>query len=626
MLFLRRNRGAIGSLLLISLSSSSSLAFSSPSGAVSSASVNANSVKTKYSELTQLCKEIETLNGIKGLLGYDEMVSMPPGAANSRNDQKSILSGVIYEKSTSDRLKNLIESLNKEDLSVLDSDYDRANVRDATRDYRLTVSKTKEMTMKESELESKGTFHCFSLYFLHPKHWSTHSNLHTHTIHTHHITRQTKQLNQTQINFSSRSHMSYIILLIIIFIFFYLLFHPQYLGYQAWVEARKNNDLKLFSPTLAEVIALKKEVAAATQPHLSAYDANIDLFERGMTSQRLDEIFSACASELIPLIDKIAKSEVKKTYEAPGELDGTKFSIEQQKLMCERVVKDMGFDFDKGVMQVSVHPFTGGAHPTDVRITTRYSEDNWLEGVAGAVHEGGHALYEQGRNPSQDNLPVSRALSMGIHESQSLFWERMVFQSMEFCEYFIPILHEHFPHTSKITAKELYEFINRVEPGFIRVDADEVTYPLHIVLRFEMEKAMFEGKVNPENHELLSSTWNKKMKDSLGLVVEKDSQGCLQDIHWSIGAIGYFPSYTLGAIAAAQLFEELEKQMPDARDKIRRGDFNPIREWLRVNVHEKGSLYDSPDLLLTKITGRSLDPNAYTRYLKSKYSALYKLT
>jgi len=559
MLYLRRNRG-LGSLLLLSTLSStfhsSSFAFSSPakvtasasSGQQSSAAIN----KAKYGELAGLCKEIETLNGIKGLLGFDEMVSMPSGAANSRNEQKSILSGVIYEKSTAPRLKQLIDDLSKADLSSLESDYERANVRDAARDYKLTASKTKDMTMKESELEGRG--------------------------------------------------------------------------YQAWVEARKNSDVKLFSPTLAEIVSLKREIAAATHPHLTAYDSNIDLFERGMTSKRLDEIFAACACDLIPLIGNIAKSNVKKSYCPPKELDGSmKFPIEQQKLMCEHVVKDMGFDFDKGLMQVSVHPFTGGSHPTDVRITTRYSDDNWLEGVAGAVHEGGHALYEQGRNPEQDNLPVSRALSMGIHESQSLFWERMVFQSAEFCEYLCPILHKYFPHTCNITPRELYEFINRVEPGFIRVDADEVTYPLHIVLRFEMEKAMFEGKLNPENDKQLSEAWNKKMKDSLDLVVEKDSQGCLQDIHWSIGALGYFPSYTLGAIAAAQLFEELEKQMPDAREKIKKGDFKPIREWLRINVHEKGSLYDSPDLLLSKITGRPLDPSAYTSYLKKKYSALYKL-
>jgi Zn-dependent M32 family carboxypeptidase len=211
---------------------------------------------------------------------------------------------------------------------------------------------------------------------------------------------------------------------------------------------------------------------------------------------------------------------------------------------------------------------------------------------------------------------------MGVHESQSLLWERMIFQSPEFWYWITPIVHKHFPHTSGVTAEQFYEFVNQVSPSFIRVDADELTYPLHIIIRYEIEKGLFDGSVTTDK---IPSIWNKKMKENLDIIVGKDSQGCLQDIHWSLGSLGYFPSYTLGAMIAAQLFETAEKQIPDLKTQIRNGEFKQLREWLRVNVHEVGSLYESPDELLTVVTGKPLDPAIYVNYLNKKYSALYKL-
>jgi carboxypeptidase Taq len=212
----------------------------------------------------------------------------------------------------------------------------------------------------------------------------------------------------------------------------------------------------------------------------------------------------------VPLINKIREKKRSIKYVPPEALLSKEhWSIEAQQAFCREVADAMGFDFNQGRLDVSVHPFTGGPHPTDVRITTRYSKDNWLDGISGTVHEVGHALYEQGRNMIFDHLPISRPLSMGVHESQSLIWERMVFQSREFWVWATPLVHKHFPHTIDCTVDDFYKFVNRVEPGFIRVDADEVTYPLHIILRFEMEQSMFSEDVNLEQ---LSAIWNKKMK------------------------------------------------------------------------------------------------------------------
>lgn len=511
-----------------------------------------NAAKTPYTRLKSKLKEIECLNGVRGLVSWDEMVLMKSGSSNARNQQKSALAAVIYDKETSSELEELLNSMknhqDKDDNTV--NVFDQAVVREARRDFTLSKLKKKEQAMREAELEGEG--------------------------------------------------------------------------YQAWVEARTNNDYKKFQPVLQEILDLRKEIAKATRPHLSLYDGNIDIFERGMKSERLDKIFSLAKVQLIPLLEKVSKSETKSKYITPEALKGGDlWRVEEQTKLCQLVADKLGFDFGKGRLDVSVHPFTGGSHPTDVRITTRYSANNWLQGVAGTVHEVGHALYEQGRNPDYDNLPVSRALSMGVHESQSLFWERMVFQSQEFWEWFTPHMHQHFPHTKSVSADQFNEYVNQVHAGFIRVEADELTYPLHIILRFELEKGMFDGSISVAD---IPRVWNAKMKESLGLSVTEDSQGCLQDVHWSGGAMGYFPSYTLGAMIAAQLFEHIETtSIPDLRYQIRNGEFKKLREWLRLNIHQVGSLYESPDELLQAVTGKPLDPEIYIRYLEKKYSKLYHL-
>lgn len=273
------------------------------------------------------------------------------------------------------------------------------------------------------------------------------------------------------------------------------------------------------------------------------------------------------------------------------------------------------------ITDVSVHPFTGGAGQDDVRITTRYSKELPFEGIMGTIHETGHAMYEQGRNDKYAGLPVSDALSMGVHESQSLFWERMIGQNVNFWHAVLPKIHEKLPHTKQVSAEDLFFAVNQVNRGFIRVDADELTYPFHVILRFELEKQLVDGTLDVKD---LPSAWNEGMRKHLGVEVPNDKMGCLQDIHWPSGAFGYFPSYTLGAMTAAQLFQHLKTEvMPDVEDKLRNGEFEGVREWLRSEIHEVGSLYPSLDDLLQKVTGEPLNAQYFLQYLEDKYTRMY---
>jgi len=283
----------------------------------------------------------------------------------------------------------------------------------------------------------------------------------------------------------------------------------------------------------------------------------------------------------------------------------------------------MGFDWSKGRLDVSLHPFTGGSHPTDVRITTRYSEDTFLESVMGLIHETGHALYEQGRSLEFDGLPVNEALSMGIHESQSLLWERMVGQRRSFWDHASAVLRRHFPATAECSPEDFYRYVNKVMPeNLIRVDADELTYPLHVCVRFELERALFDGSVTVEG---LPEAWNEKMEEYLGVRPPNDKVGVLQDVHWSDGSFGYFPSYTLGAMYACQFYEAAEKALPGLDGEIRKGEFARLKQWLNEKIHAKGSLHPSADELCEAVTGEVLRPDAFVRYLTEKYTALYGL-
>lgn len=391
---------------------------------------------------------------------------------------------------------------------------------------------------------------------------------------------------------------------------------------QAWVVARKSDDYKGFESSLKKMLQLAKEKALAIQPDKNVFDTRIDMFERGMSAQRLKSIFDQIETPLKSILKRTLDAKSKCTRKVhPALLGGEQWTVEKQKALSDDFCHALGFNFEKGRIDESVHPFTGGAGPTDVRITTRYSTELPFEGILAAVHEVGHSLYEQGRNEKYANLPVSEALSMGVHESQSLFWERMVAQNERFWEAMMDKVHNRLEHTADVTANDMFFAVNQVNPGLIRVEADELTYPFHIIVRFDLERRLLEGELSIED---LPRAWSASMKEYLGVDVPNDSQGCLQDVHWPSGAFGYFPSYSLGAMMAAQLFHHLKTSvLTDIEELIGKADFSAIREWLRTNIHEKGSLYASLDELLVNVTGEVLNPEYYIDYLDAKYAEVY---
>lgn len=390
-------------------------------------------------------------------------------------------------------------------------------------------------------------------------------------------------------------------------------------GFQTWITAKEKSDFAMVVPVLEEWINLLKQKAQLMDPNRPAYEVLLDDYERGMTVQRLDQLFVDLKKELIPLISSISKKP------APNDkfLNEGKYDVAKQAQFCKDISKQIGFDFDGGRMDTSEHPFCTNFDVKDVRITTKYSENEFVQGIFAAVHETGHALYEQGLNKKHVGLPVSFALSMGMHESQSLFWERMIALSDPFWKFYYPKLQETFPQLKSLSLKDYLRSVNKVEPSLIRIEADELTYVMHIIIRYEIEKGLFDGTIKVAD---MSKIFNSKMKDYVGIDVPSDSKGVLQDVHWYEGLFGYFPTYTLGAIYASQLYKQAANDIPDIEKAVEIGNFGPIKSWLNAKVHEKGSLYTSADELMKTVTnGTGLDSKVFVDYLKTKYSKLYEL-
>ncbi|MCK9379315.1 MAG: carboxypeptidase M32 [Candidatus Moranbacteria bacterium] len=385
-----------------------------------------------------------------------------------------------------------------------------------------------------------------------------------------------------------------------------------------WSEARKKSNFKIFQPYLEKIVELKRKEAKFVGYEKSPYDALIDTYEPGMTSEELSVIFYELKIFLVDILQKIKKS--KKKIDA-RKLKGN-FPIEKQEKLNKFIAEKMGFNFESGRMDISTHPFTTNFHPDDVRITTRYDEKNLFYSVLSTIHETGHALYEQGIEMKNFGTPLGESISLGIHESQSRIWEKNIGQSQEFWKCFYPDLKKNFPDVfRKLKLVELYEVINEVKPSSIRTEADELTYNLHIILRFEIEKELIEGSIEVAD---LPKIWNSKMKEYLGIKILKDSQGILQDVHWSGGSIGYFPTYTLGNLYAAQLYAKIKKDIPDLKKEIENGNFENILAWLRKNIHTHGKLYTA-DELIRKITGETLSSKYFMDYINNKYGKIYEL-
>lgn len=389
-------------------------------------------------------------------------------------------------------------------------------------------------------------------------------------------------------------------------------------GHHVWAKARAENKYSDFAPVLERLIELQKQWAHHVEPNKPPYDVLMDIYERDLTMDRVDLIFERLKVELVPLIRAIQES----AYQPDTSFLQGEFSVAKQEKLGRTISEALGFDFDKGRMDVSVHPFCGGADPTDVRITTRYGSDNFMESLFAVIHETGHAMYEQGRMERDRALPVSEALTTGIHESQSLFWERMISKQKAFCEHYMDLFTRTFPDNLKgVDVQVFYEAINICRPSFIRVESDEVTYPMHIILRYEIEKGIFDGTYAVSD---LPEVWNNKMQEYVGIRPATDTEGILQDVHWSGGAFGYFPSYTFGAMYACQFYNAMKQRTPDLENWIREGKFQLIRQWLNEKIHVKGKLL-STEALLKEVTGEDLNPTHFTTYLKNKYNEIYRL-
>lgn len=387
---------------------------------------------------------------------------------------------------------------------------------------------------------------------------------------------------------------------------------------QIWREARQSSDYRLFSPIFASILKLLREKADAIGYQTTRYDALLDEYEPGATTAEITALFASLRQELVPLIQAIVSSGRK----PKREILRREYPVERQRIFGEGAAAAVGFDFDAGRLDVSTHPFCSGIGPGDCRITTRYKVCSFNESFFGILHEVGHALYEQGLPQEHAGTPRGSFCSLGIHESQSRLWENQVGRGSPFWEHFFPRARQTFPQALRDVRLEDWMFaLNDVEPSFIRVEADEATYNLHIILRFELEQALLSGDLPVED---VPSAWNEKFAHYFGLQVPGDSQGCLQDIHWSFGGLGYFPTYTLGNLYAAQFMERARQELPGMDEDFRRGEFLRLKSWLNEKVHAAGMRWRAGELC-QRITGAPLSPRSLIQYLQAKYTPLYGL-
>ncbi len=385
-----------------------------------------------------------------------------------------------------------------------------------------------------------------------------------------------------------------------------------------WVKARAENDFASYEPWLAQIVELSQEQAEYYGYEDEKYDALLDKYERDMKTAEVRAIFDAVKAELVPLREAIEEQGTA----VDDSLVHQHFDIDKQKQFARYAAAAIGYDFNRGHLGTVVHPFATSFSRDDARITTRWNPDFLNPALFGALHESGHAMYEQGTHPDLARTPLARGTSLGIHESQSRMMENMVGRSRGFWQTHFPVLQAFFPEQlGQRTAEDFYRAINKTKPSLIRVEADELTYNFHIILRFELEQAMLNGDLAPKD---LPTAWNDKMLALLGITPPTDSEGCLQDVHWSKIYFGYFPTYALGNLYAAQLFETAVSQNPAIADELAQGQTTALASWMREHVHQHGRKF-TPRELIQRATGQPLSHAAFIRYTKAKFSDIYEL-
>ena len=385
-----------------------------------------------------------------------------------------------------------------------------------------------------------------------------------------------------------------------------------------WEDAKETSDFAGFEPYLSKIVAMKQEFIDYWGVKGTRYDTLIDMYEPDMTVEKLDKLFNQLRSRLVPLVEKIHASE----YQPDNEFLKQIYEIDQQEKFGLFILEQMGYDFEAGRQDESVHPFATGLNIGDVRITTHYLQDDVTSAIFSSLHEGGHALYEQNIDAKLGGTPLAEGTSMGIHESQSRLWENMIGRSRSFWERYYGDLQQHFgPQLQGVSVDEFYRAINRVENSLIRIEADELTYNLHIIIRYEIEQMLFNEGLSVKD---LPEVWNAKYQEYLGVTPPNDGLGVLQDVHWSGGDFGYFASYSLGNMYAAQFLHTIRKELPQYDEWIAEGNLVPIKEWLTTKIYKYGKSLTPTEILL-QVTGEELNPDYLADYLEEKYKEIYKL-
>ena len=498
-----------------------------------------------YSELARLLREAALLSSCSSVLSWDEQTYMPKKGSAHRADQLGLLAGLAHERSTSPRIGELLNELERGgDLGDVDSDR-AVNVREARRTYD----------------------------------------------------RQTK-LPRRLVEELSRT---------------------TTLSQQAWIAAREDSDFSAFLPWLEKMIGLKREEAQAVGYGSGIpYDALLDDYEPGATAAEVESVFTPLRDELVALVSAIQHSSRRPKIE----ILSRHYPKTPQIVLAEGAAKAIGFDFDAGRVDESAHPFCSGFGPGDCRLTTRYNDHHFNSAFFGVMHEAGHGIYDQGLSGESFGLGIGQATSLGIHESQSRLWENFIGRSRSFWQYLFPTARSAFPKAlGDVSLEEFHFAVNDVRPSLIRVEADEVTYNLHIMLRFEIEQQLVSGDLKPAD---VPEVWNDKVMKYFGLNVPNDTNGCLQDIHWSAGLLGYFPTYALGNMYAAQFFAAARRDLGDLDELCSRGQFKLLKSWLNEKIHRHGKRYPARRLVEV-VTGESLSHRPLIAHLQTKYSELYGL-
>jgi carboxypeptidase Taq len=512
-----------------------------------------------YSEACALLREAATLSSVGSLISWDQETYMPRKGAAARAEQSALLATLSHERRTSKRLGELLMQC-ESDRAVQGDEFARANVREMRRDYDKATKLPADLV---AELAKTGS--------------------------------------EAQ---------------------------------EVWKEARSKNDFAMFLPMLTKMIDLttmKAKCLHAGLPGSELYDALLDEYEPGAQAIVIESVFTPLRKELSALIaavqDKTGEASAKGKKKKGAFVDTTclehKVEPALQHEFGQHVLAHMGFDMEACRLDTTTHPFCSGLAPGDTRLTTRYRDEKFTDALYGTMHEGGHGLYEQGLPKEVAGLfgtPLADSISLGIHESQSRLWENFVGRSKHFWKWALPILQKRWVKSfRKHDVEDFTLATNTISPSLIRVEADEGTYNLHVMVRFELERGLFSGSIKPKD---LPGVWNAKYKEMLGVDVPDDRRGCLQDVHWAFGLFGYFPTYTLGNLYAAQLWEKIQSDLPETNKNIAKGEMLELREWLRTNVHQHGRRFSASELC-ERVTGKPLESAPLLRHLRGKAKLVY---